>query len=45
MVGKNVHPFIYDINKVVVSWRGKNVPNDYLDLQVPINDVDAIFFN
>jgi hypothetical protein len=45
MVGKNVLPFVYDINKVVVSWRGKNVPNDYLDLQVPINDVDALFFN
>jgi WD40 repeat protein len=45
MVGKNVLPFVYDLNKVVVSWRGKNVPNDYLDLQVPINDVDALFFN
>jgi hypothetical protein len=45
MVGKNVLPFVYDINKVVVSWRGKNVPNDYLDLKVPINDVDALFFN
>lgn len=45
MAGKDVLPFVYDMNKVVVSWRGKNVPNDELDLKVPINDVDAFFFN
>lgn len=44
MIGKEVLPFLYDSNKKVISWNGKNVPNDELDLRVPINDVDAVFF-
>ncbi len=24
---------------------GKNVPNDFLDLKVPINDVDGVLYN
>ncbi len=35
---------MYDSSKKIVSWSGKNVPNDELDLRVPINDVDATFF-
>lgn len=26
-------------------WKGKNVSNDELDLEVPIDDVDCTFFN
>jgi WD40 repeat protein len=37
-------PFLFDFNKNLVTWNGKNVPNDELDLRVPINDVDATFF-
>lgn len=44
IVGKDLLPFLYDKDQSVISWKGKNVPNDYLDLQVPINDVDAVFF-
>ena len=44
MVGKEVLPFLYDSNKSLVTWTGKNVPNDELDLKVPVNDVDATFF-
>ena len=36
---------MFDSNKKIVSWNGKNVPNDELDLRVPVNDTDATFFN
>jgi len=32
---------IYDINKNVISFKSKNLPNDELDLQVPIYDTDV----
>ena len=44
LVGKEVLPFLYDSSKNIVSWSGKNVSNDDLDLRVPINDADATFF-
>lgn len=44
LVGKEVLPFLFDLSKNLVSWNGKNVPNDELDLRVPINDTDATFF-
>jgi len=35
------YPFqIYDINKNCITWKSKNVPNDELDLMVPIWDTD-----
>ena len=43
-IGKGVLPFIANIKLGEISWKGKNVPNDYLDLQVPIDDVDGCFF-
>ena len=44
MVGKEVLPFLFDSVKNLVVWNGKNVPNDELDLRVPVNDTDATFF-
>jgi WD40 repeat protein len=44
MVGKEVLPFLFDCDKDIITWSGKNVPNDDLDLRVPINDTDATFF-
>lgn len=44
LVGKEVLPFLFDSVKNLVVWNGKNVPNDELDLRVPINDTDATFF-
>ena len=32
LIGKGVLPFVYNSTKNVVSWKGKNVPNDELDL-------------
>lgn len=43
LVGKNSLPFIYSMENTLVSWKGKNVKHDELDLEVPINDVDAAF--
>lgn len=37
-------PFLFNFDKNLITWNGKNVPNDELDLKVPINDVDATFF-
>lgn len=37
-------PFLYDSEKTLITWNAKNVPNDDLDLRVPVNDVDATFF-
>ena len=41
-VGFDVTPSIIDITKQSLFWSGKNVTNDYLDLQVPIRDVDVL---
>lgn len=35
---------MFNFDKNIIVWNGKNVPNDELDLRVPINDVDATFF-
>jgi hypothetical protein len=35
---------LFDSVKNLVVWNGKNVPNDELDLRVPVNDTDATFF-
>ena len=32
---------IFDIQKKQISWKAKNLPNDELDLQVPIWDIDV----
>jgi hypothetical protein len=32
LFGKAVLPFIYDLHQSSAVWRGKNVPNDELDL-------------
>ena len=32
MVGKGILPFLYDKEHSIISWKGKNVPNDHLDL-------------
>ena len=37
-------PFIFDEEKKLITWTGKNVPNDELDLRVEVNDVDGVFF-
>jgi hypothetical protein len=42
--GKGVVPQIVDKTHSIVSWKGKNVKHDELDLEVPINDVDGAFF-
>ena len=34
---------IFDLEKSDFSWRAKNVPNDELNLRVPIFDVDVAF--
>jgi ribosome biogenesis protein NSA1 len=34
---------IYDLEKGDFSWRAKNVPNDELDLKVPIFDTDVAY--
>ena len=44
-VGKGVLPFIYSHENAVLMWKGKNVPNDHLDLEVPIDDIDCAFMN
>lgn len=34
-------PFsIYDLDRNEITWKAKNLPNDELDLQVPIFDID-----
>jgi hypothetical protein len=40
-VGFDVTPSLIDLTKQSLLWTGKNVPNDYLDLHVPIKDVDV----
>lgn len=32
---------MYDFHDGIISWKAKNVKNDELDLQVPIDDVDC----
>lgn len=41
--GRGVLPFVYNVENSVVSWKGKNVKHDELDLEVPISDVDGAF--
>lgn len=41
-VGFDVTPSIVDLIKQNMFWTGKNVSNDYLDLHVPIRDVDVL---
>lgn len=43
-VGKGALPFLYSHENAVVTWRGSNVPNDHLDLEVPVDDVDCCFW-
>ena len=43
MFGRGVLPFTFDYNVSTCTWKGKNVPNDELDLEVPIDDTDGIF--
>ena len=43
--GKGVVPRVGCIDTCLLSWWGKNVRHDELDLQVPINDVDGKFIN
>jgi len=31
------------LNEKKAFWKGKNVKNDYLDLTVPIHDLDCAF--
>lgn len=43
LYGKGIVPYIANLPNGVVSWKGKNVKHDELDLEVPIDDVDAAF--
>lgn len=42
-IGAGVVPIITNIITGVQDWYGKNVKNDYLDLEVPMRDIDASF--
>lgn len=45
MVGRTLPPQMVDLEREVVCWSAKNVPNDELELKVPIFDVDGLFYN
>jgi len=36
---------IFDLNENTACWKARNVKNDYLDLTVPIYDLDCAFKN
>lgn len=42
-IGAGVVPIITNIITGVQDWYGKNVKNDFLDLEVPMRDIDAAF--
>ena len=42
-IGAGVVPIITNVITGVQDWYGKNVKNDYLDLEVPMRDIDAAF--
>lgn len=44
-VGRGVLPFVYSFGDKNIIWKGKNVTNDELDLEVPANDVDLLFMH
>lgn len=45
LYGKGVVPSIIDLQYGTNAWKGKNVKHDELDLEVPIHDVGAYFFD
>lgn len=45
MIGRSIPPVIVDLAMEVVSWSAKNVPNDELELKVPVFDVDGLCYN
>ncbi len=34
---------VWNINDKKCTWKAKNLPNDYLNLTIPINDLDCKF--
>jgi len=40
---KDTNPQIIDLKEKTVCWKARNVKNDYLDLAVPIFDLDCAF--
>jgi hypothetical protein len=42
-VGHGVLPIVYSLIKRSIVWQGRNVSNDELDLEVPIDDVECCF--
>ena len=45
ILSKGTNPRIIDIEKNKIVWKGKQVKNDFLDLMVPVYDMDATFSN
>jgi hypothetical protein len=45
LIGKSLPPVIVDMEREVISWSAKNVPNDELELKTPVHDVDGLFYN
>eukprot|EP01017_Pseudomicrothorax_dubius_P008790 TRINITY_DN12910_c0_g1_i1.p1 TRINITY_DN12910_c0_g1~~TRINITY_DN12910_c0_g1_i1.p1 ORF type:complete len:282 (+),score=73.03 TRINITY_DN12910_c0_g1_i1:63-848(+) len=43
LLAKEANPQILNFDTGKVVWKAKNVPNDYLDLKVPVHDLDAVF--
>jgi len=43
VLSQGTNPQIFDLNEKKAFWKGKNVKNDYLDLTVPIHDLDCAF--
>ncbi|KAL4469828.1 hypothetical protein ABPG72_013571 [Tetrahymena utriculariae] len=44
VLAKDINPQIYDLETKKQIWKARNVKNDWLDLKVPIYDVDGAFF-
>lgn len=44
-VFKGMNPLVIDLDKSKTTWKAKNVKNDFLDLKVPIYDMDCEFYD
>ena len=45
LLSKAALPCLLDIETQKIVWKARNVPRDYLDLEVPMNDLNATFLN
>ena len=45
MLSRKTNPRLIDTETNKIIWKGKQVRNDFLDLRVPVYDLDATFFN